>query len=88
MYIASLRGASFARQGEKAMTRDERLRAVTAKWRRTAAIWDEQLKRGLQGRPEGAQVPPSRDIRNWINWLNGVAREIDDVLNTPQEGQS
>ncbi len=53
------------------------LRALSERWRHTAAAWDGQLIE------RDDAVPPARgrqDIRNWINWLRSMADELDAAL--------
>lgn len=62
---------------------DEALRAVIAKWRETATIWeDQELGRGkYYGSPVGNG---KGNIQNWINWLRWCAKEVEAAMESPQ----
>ncbi len=65
--------------------RDEQLLAIAADWRRTAETWQKYADDGWVGTVRGLPQPPQpgrASIRNWINWLNGCAKQIEDVVNS------
>ena len=57
----------------------EAIRALIAKWRKTAQIWeDQELGRGAyHGSPVGNG---KGNIKNWCNWLRGCANNLEAAL--------
>ena len=64
-----------------------RVHEVSARWRDLARVWDKQERESYWPSAKGVQQPPQRGraaIRNWINWLNSCAAEIDAALEPPR----
>lgn len=61
---------------------EARLCALVAEWRETARIWDAQCEEYWPA-AKTEMRPPDRQrssVKNWVNWLNAMARDVEDAL--------
>ena len=65
---------------------DKSMADLIDSWRATADIWEEAMDEDVKRRHvcvPGAKQPPSKrnaDIRNWINWLRGIANDVESAV--------